>query len=183
MRQSLRLDGLAQRLQPLLGLGLAEVVPQADKLFAAKTCQPVQRPPRIALQHLRHGTQRLISRRMPVMVVVALEIVDIQQGHCQCLAFALGESPDALCLLVEGSPIKQPGEEVALGHFAQQLLAQEVFPRGIFHEIATYRADQVGGSQEEQVVQQRLARQADVQSHPDITGKHQPATQHGGAKT
>src|SRR5690606_32771393 len=114
---------------------------------------------------------------MTIVIVVAFEVVDIHHHQGQRLSLTLGLAPAALGALTESTPIEQPGKEVLLRQVLQQPLGKKVLPAGVFEEIATKTADQVGTGKKYRVVQQLFSGQRADHLDQQIGEEGYPATQ------
>ena len=111
-----------QALQDGLHVGLAEVVPKAHELLAAIAGHDVQGSAGVAAHHVGHLFQGFVAFGMAIVVVVALEKIDIHHHNAQCVLLAQGLAPGAIGPGTEGAAVEQTGQEVLFGHVLQLLL-------------------------------------------------------------
>ena len=131
----------------------------------------------MAAQHLGNGAQRLVAGAVAIVIVVTLEEIHIHHRHGDRLALALGMAPAGLGAFAKGAAVEQAGKRILLRQVLQQAQGEEVMPGGVFEEVATDRADDVGGGQEEQVVQQHRRIEVADQLHGQVGEEGQPAAQ------
>ena len=104
------------------------------EFLAAITRHHVGRAENLALQDAGHALQARIAALVPIVVVIALEIVHIGQDQRNRLAVALRPAPFDLQLFIETAAVGQPGQAVdrrlllqrqlcilVVGHVAQGL--------------------------------------------------------------
>ncbi|MDF5963471.1 hypothetical protein P4055_04875 [Pseudomonas aeruginosa] len=86
MLDAQRLHRLPQALGDGQGVALLAVVEQHGELLPAQARGDIQRPPRALPEHDAKLAQGGIAGRMPVVVVVGLEVVDIHQDQRHSLS-------------------------------------------------------------------------------------------------
>src|SRR6185437_5198446 len=120
-----RVNGIAQLFRYTAYAVAVQIVQSDHELFTAITGSHVQRTARETLYHLRHATQRAISRLMTVTVVVCLEVVNVDQQQCQAAMITQGLLPDTGEVLIEGTAILEAGETVSGGHLTHEASLEE----------------------------------------------------------
>ena len=95
------------------------------ELLAAKARGNVKRPARLALQGLGDGFQRLVTLQVAVVVVIAFEVVDINQGQAQRLLSAQAQADFAF--LDPTYSLSVPFKQVISGAFDTLSHAMETY--------------------------------------------------------
>ena len=119
MAQLQALDVLADPLRQHNRLALIGCRQQHDELLAAIACRQVAGTLAMRHEHRRHLAQALVTERMAIAVVDALEVIDVGQQHCQRAAAAAGTANLLVQHAVEAPAVGQLGQRVG-GAQAQQ---------------------------------------------------------------
>ena len=101
------LDGHRARRQRLFG-------EDAQELFPAIAVERVPAAD-LGLELGGHGPQDLVARRVPVGVVVGLEVIDVEQSHAVAVAVTGHSGLQQRKILLEGPPVPQARERVPTG--------------------------------------------------------------------
>ncbi len=108
---------------------------QQHEFFAAIPRQQLASAPHAGRQHVGDPAQAFVAGHMAVMVVVALEMVDVHQQQAQAVAGTGGALPFGHQGLVEFAPVGNAGEPIGRG-----------LPRQVFVRLREqlFLADEIG---------------------------------------
>lgn len=125
-------DGIEQTAQQLPeGLPL-EAAGSDGELFAADAANITATIPHTCLEGVAERLKRTVTSLMSVMVIEALEVVDIQHGEMEELPLCLGLGERLLGLLLEPAPVSQICEHIRCGLFMEQAAHQELLTMTAF---------------------------------------------------
>jgi hypothetical protein len=119
-RFDLHLDAPGGRLD----VAAVRFVQHDRELFAAVARRDVERPARAAAEAPRDLAQAFIAGLVPVVVVVSLEVVDIDQQHAERRIVTRRLRPDAIDVLVEQPAVVNARQAVTARGLDQQALSR-----------------------------------------------------------
>src|SRR5882672_1375699 len=130
-------NGFQDLLAPLLRGFQRRIRHQDHEFFAAETAGDVAAA-HMRLQQLADGAQYRVAGLVPVLVVIVLEVIDIEDQQRSRIAAAAGAHDLLGKAGIEEAPVEQPGQRIA-----QRLAPQGTFCFPDLHEIEPQRVQHI----------------------------------------
>ena len=137
------LDRLAQAFGQGMGFAKGGFRQQQEKLFTAPACAQVAGAA-AACQQAGHRLQGLVAEVVAILVVEALEVIEVEHDQGQRPLIAQAGAPQRRGLLIEATAVEQRGQRIALG----QALGQQFFCLLLAH-LEAQRQRQQGGLEDD----------------------------------